>query len=169
MKYYLLVLSIFIYSDSYSQNKPLDIISKGNYSIPVYDYNGLEKILHTKSDTTYVINFWATWCAPCVEELPYFIKLDSAYSSKKIKVILVSLDMRTKIEGQLIPFLEIRNIKTKVVVLSDNDMNVWIPKLNKDWEGSIPATLIFNKTKNEFYPYPFSYEELINTINNFKN
>ena len=127
--------------------------------IKVVDYNGLEPLLAKRSDTTYVINFWATWCAPCVKELPYFEKLNAEYADKKVKVILVSLDFPDKLEKQVIPYVQ-KNLKSEVWLLDDADANGWIPKIDKEWSGAIPATIIYNKNKRTFYERSFKYEEL---------
>lgn len=147
--------------------KPFETVSGGSYSIPVYDFDGLRPMLQTQSDTVFVINLWATWCGPCVEELPEFLKFDHDYRNKKVKVILVSLDMRSKIASTVIPFLEKRKVTTKTVVLSDPDMNRWIPLIDKNWEGTIPSTLIFSKNKRQFYPHPLTFEDLENEVKKF--
>lgn len=143
--------------------------SKQDNEIPVYDFEAFEYLLNQNDDFTYVINFWATWCKPCVEELPFFVELDETYKEKNVKVILVSLDFAESLEDRVIPFLESRNIHTKVVILDDPDANTWIPKVNKDWTGAIPATIIYNKTKSSFYEQSFTKDELFSIINQFIN
>jgi thiol-disulfide isomerase/thioredoxin len=113
--------------------------------LEVDDFNGLQKYLNTTSDKTYVVNFWATWCSPCIKELPFFEELNKNYSSKNVEVILVSLDFPNKYETSLKPFIKEKNLQSKVVALNDTDSNTWIPKVSEDWSGAIPATLIFNK------------------------
>ncbi len=161
------ILLIVFYRIQAQEAKAFEIISSGNYSIPVYSYDGINPLLYTSSDTVFVINFWATWCVPCVEELPEFIKFDHDYRNSKVKVILVSLDMRTKVLNTLIPFLEKRKITTKTIVLSDPDMNRWIPLIDKSWEGTIPATLIISKNKRQFYPHPITFDELETEVKKF--
>lgn len=118
--------------------------------------------LEKGNDTTYVVNFWATWCAPCVKELHYFTELDSAYAGKKVKVILVSLDFKKDIDTKLVPFLTNRRIKTEVLFLDELDDNVWIPKVDGEWQGNIPATLIRHPAKKyrAFIPRETTYAEL---------
>ena len=134
-------------------------ISNSPDLIKIVDYNGLEPLLAKKNDTTYVINFWATWCRPCVKELPYFEKLNAAYANDKVKVVLVSLDFPEKLEKQVIPYVE-KNLKSEVWLLDDADANGWIPKIDKDWSGAIPATIIYNNETRKFFENSFTYEEL---------
>ncbi len=133
----------------------------------IIDYYGLETILNRKDDKTYVVNFWATWCAPCIKELPYFEKLDKEYESKNVEVVLVSLDFPKKYESQLRPFINKHQLKSELYALNDMNSNYWIPKVEENWSGAIPATLIYNSNKREFYEQSFNYEELEIEINKF--
>lgn len=63
-----------------------------------------------------VINFWATWCKPCVDELPAFEKLKATYGDQ-IDVILISLDDVENLETKVNPFLEKHNIQSQVKLL----------------------------------------------------
>jgi thiol-disulfide isomerase/thioredoxin len=81
-------------------------VSLQSTGLEVYDYEGLTPFLSTSSDKTYVINFWATWCAPCVKELPYFEEMTKNYSDKNVEVILVSLDFPKKYDSSLKPFIK---------------------------------------------------------------
>ncbi|MGB5820407.1 MAG: redoxin domain-containing protein [Saonia sp.] len=145
-------------------------VSKANRSIgdvPIYDFDGLEPLLHRKDDKTYIINFWATWCAPCIKELPYFEKINSEQKDNNVEVILVSLDMPKMWESQLIPFIAKKDLKSKVVILDDPKQNSWIPKVDKDWSGAIPATIIYNRDKRSFFEQSFSYDELKSSLGEF--
>lgn len=134
--------------------------------IPIHDFNSFEKYLNQHNDTTYVINFWATWCVPCVKELPDFERINSKYRSEKFKMLLVSLDFKSQLEKSVIPFIHDKNIKSEVVLLSDPNSNIWINKVNTDWTGSIPATIIYNKDFYYFKEGSMSYVELEELISN---
>lgn len=133
--------------------------------VAVYDnYAALEKEVLSDKNTIYVVNFWATWCAPCVKELPHFEKLNS--ENKSVKVVLVSLDFKNQYETKLLPFLRSRRISSEVVLLTDKDYNTWLPTVDKEWSGSIPATLIIKNGKKVFAEKMFSsYEELSEYVN----
>ncbi|GEL11399.1 hypothetical protein FGL01_21380 [Flavobacterium glycines] len=137
--------------------------------VAVFDsYSDLEKAVLSDENTTYVVNFWATWCLPCVKELPYFEQLNSA--NKNLKVVLISLDFKNQYETKLLPFLKENNIKSEVVLLTDKDYNTWLSVVDKDWSGSIPATLVISKRKKKFVEKMFSdYEELNQYVNSIIN
>lgn len=93
-------------------------------------------------DTTYVFNFWATWCLPCVQELPEFDVLAERYATKPVKIILISLDFKDTYPVKLGAFIERRHMQQEVVWLAESNPNFFIPKIEDSWQGSIPATLI---------------------------
>lgn len=136
---------------------------------PVYDFEGFEPLLHKEDNMTYIINFWATWCKPCIEELPYFEKVYEEQKSNNVEVVLVSLDMPSMWKSRLEPFVEKKGLKSKVVILDDPKQNDWIPKVAEEWGGGIPATLIYNRESRGFYERGFTYEELSTELNKFIN
>jgi thiol-disulfide isomerase/thioredoxin len=123
-------------------------------------FNSFEPFLQQRNDTVYVINFWATWCKPCIEELPEFEKLNDFYSGKKVKVILVSLDFPNKHEELLIPFLQKHNIRSTVIHLTEVNANNWIDRVDPGWSGAIPATLIYKNQEKDFFERKMNFQEL---------
>lgn len=146
MKKLLLVLTVLLSGMTYLKSQDLTVYKT---------FDEFEPILHAQDDDVHVINFWATWCAPCVAELPYFDELQEKYASQGVKVTLVSLDFLSMLDSRLKPFLEKRKLKSEVVLMGDPKANSWIDKVNSDWDGTIPATLIYTKDKREFIPHEF--------------
>ncbi|UKM66438.1 TlpA family protein disulfide reductase [Flavobacteriaceae bacterium GSB9] len=138
-------------------------------SLEVYDFSGLEKFLNKQDNKIHVINFWATWCAPCVKELPYFERLNKTYKGKGVEVLLVSLDFPHLYEKKLMPFIKENNFESRVVALDDPDMNTWIPKVSEKWTGAIPATIIYKNNEQRFYERSFNYEALELEVKQFLN
>lgn len=168
MKNYIIVLSLISLISCKKQEAEKVIVEfKENDEIEVYNFEQLENFLETEQDQIYVVNFWATWCKPCINELPYFENLHVKYKSD-VKVVLVSLDFPNKLESQLIPFINKKGIQSHVVLLDDPYENEWIPKVDSTWSGAIPATLIFNRTERKFFEQSFTEEELENEIMKFK-
>ncbi len=137
-----------------------DVFKSKGVEIPMYDFSSLEPLLEINDGKTRVINFWATWCKPCVAELPYFELIDSRYPDDEVEVILVSLDLPQHVETKLIPFVKKQKIRSKVILLDDPDANNWIPKVSKNWSGAIPATIIYKGSTSKFYERSFTYNEL---------
>ncbi len=135
----------------------------------VYEkFDAFQKEVIKNDGNVYVINFWATWCAPCIKELPYFEKLHQ--ENKNVKVILVSLDSRKDLDTKLIPFIKKKKITAEVILLSDKDYNTWLGKIDNDWSGAIPATFIFRGNQKLFAERDFeSYAELNEYVNTFTN
>jgi thiol-disulfide isomerase/thioredoxin len=110
--------------------------------ITVYKAEDLMKRV-SNPDTVYVINFWATWCGPCVKELPEFRKIEEKYAGMPVKVLLVSLDFKDEYKKRIPFFVKKKEIKQEIVWLNETDANSFIPKIENSWQGSIPATLIY--------------------------
>ena len=158
MRFYiklLTIVSLFVFFSCSDKTKD---------SIEVVDFDSFYSKIDLSSDVTYVVNFWATWCSPCVKELPYFESVNREYSEKNVKVILVSLDFPSQIESKLMPYLKKNKIKSNVILLDDSKMNKWVPRVSEKWDGGIPATLIVNSSNYNFYPNPFEKEELMSEI-----
>lgn len=136
----------------------------------VIKWEGLEAVINRKSEKLQVINFWATWCAPCIKELPYFEEVNKS-SSDKIDVTLVSLDFADEFEKRVLPFVVKRNLQAQVLLLDEIDYNSWIDKVDPGWSGAIPATLIINPLngKRKFLEKELNEGELNSLIEEILN
>lgn len=137
--------------------------------LDIRDFNGLEPLLNKQDNKVHVVNFWATWCAPCIKEIPHFEKLNANYKDKNVEVLLVSLDFPFNYDKKLKPFIKKHKLQSKVVVLDDPDMNSWMAKVSDEWTGAIPITIIYNKDKRQFYERTFTYNELEDELKQFLN
>lgn len=116
----------------------------GAQRIASYDADAL-MARATGSDTTYIINFWATWCVPCVKELPEFNTLQQRFAGEKVKVLLVSFDFEDAYPKKLQAFIQKKKLLPEVAWFRETDANAFIPKIDDAWSGALPATLIMNK------------------------
>jgi len=128
--------------------------------IEIINFEDLAPRLAKANDTVYVVNFWATWCKPCTEEMPDLIKLAGEMENSKFKLLLVSLDMPSQLDSRVLPFVEKLKITSEVVLLDDPDSNSWIDRVDPDWSGSIPATLVFIDGYRKFVEGKVTYNEL---------
>lgn len=149
-----IALSVFFWSFS---AKAQDLITFRNFE-------ELNAYIQKNNEKPLVINFWATWCAPCVIELPYFEELHQ--KNQNIKIVTVSLDFDKQVESKLKPFLKKKNYSFVATYMADKNFNNWISKVDENWSGSIPATWIINGNKGIFVEQEFaSYEELNQFVN----
>lgn len=109
-----------------------------------------------------VINFWATWCAPCLEEMPWLNNTVNKFSDKKVELILVSLDSKNAYPEKIKAIIKEKNVDATFIWLNETDADYFCPKIDSSWSGSIPATLFVNKAKGrrKFYEEQVTESEL---------
>lgn len=112
--------------------------------IPKWKMNDVVRYFSKDNDTVYVVNFWATFCKPCVAEIPYFISLCNKYKSRKVKLLLVSLDLPDYYPAKIRVFARKKQFNTSIAWLNETDADVFCPLIDKNWSGAIPATLLVN-------------------------
>jgi thiol-disulfide isomerase/thioredoxin len=119
------------------------------------------------NDTLYVLNFWSTWCRPCVAEMPHFDRMQKEMEAQKVKVIFLSLDFKSQYDSHLVPFLKKKKLYSTVVFFDEPKINDWIDKVDPSWSGAIPVTLFVQHSKEirQFHEGDFTYESLTSTIN----
>jgi len=115
----------------------------------------------SNNDTVYVVNFWATWCKPCIEELPYFEKLQATYKNQPLKVLLVSMDFESKLPA-VKTFASTHKLASEVYLAQRKSDQELIDAIDKNWSGALPGTLIVNGKKGirKFQEQEFTYDEL---------
>jgi thiol-disulfide isomerase/thioredoxin len=125
----------------------------------VYKIDQLIKRI-SNPDTLYVVNFWAIWCKPCVQELPALDSLHKSQTANAVKVLLVSLDFKEDLENKVNPFLKKKHIQSECVLLDEIDGNTFINKVSTSWSGAIPGTLVKYAAEKRFLEKKLSYQEL---------
>jgi thiol-disulfide isomerase/thioredoxin len=106
--------------------------------------NRVQDLIGTRSEKIEIVNFWATWCAPCVKEIPFFEKItDDNRSDIHITLVSMDLDLDPNPE-KVYKFIARKNIQSQVLLLNEPNPNSWISQIDKDWSGALPATIIIN-------------------------
>jgi thiol-disulfide isomerase/thioredoxin len=131
----------------------------------IYKIQDLEKRIHGK-DTIYVVNFWARWCKPCIQELPIFDSVAVKAGSSPVKVLLVSLDFAEDRE-KVNRFLKEKKITTECVLLDEINGDVFVNRISKNWSGAIPATLIKKEERKILLKKKLKSVELQKAIDDF--
>jgi thiol-disulfide isomerase/thioredoxin len=110
----------------------------------IVQFDEIEALMARTDGQVQVINFWATWCGPCVKELPYFEQARKRLAPKGVNFTLVSLDFASEYESGVLPFVEKKGVGSHVWLLNNTDYDSWIDRIDPEWEGEIPVTLVVN-------------------------
>ena len=160
-KYQFLIVLFFLFGTAIARGQSVKVIKSAELFEMIDQCNDKVSIQ--------VYNFWATWCAPCIRELPHFESINNSLGN--VDVTLISIDDIDLLENKVKPFLQKKNIKSKVALLNETDFNEIIPGIDKNWSGAIPATLIIDcrNGKQLFFEKEFKEGELKETINKIIN
>jgi thiol-disulfide isomerase/thioredoxin len=123
----------------------------------------------SKSEKPLVINFWATFCKPCIEEIPYFQNTIKEKYNGLVDLVLVSLDMPDYFPLKITSFVTKRSFSFPIVWLNETDADYFCPKIDQQWSGAIPATLMVNN-KNSYRKFynrqltPLQFEKELKSL-----
>lgn len=125
----------------------------------------LVKIIDTSS-VPLVINFWASWCAPCIKEIPWFEKSVADFKDQKVKLILVSLDFAEDYPKGIADFAKKNNYRSTIVWLDETNADEFCPKIDEKWDGAIPVTLMVNKQRQyrQFFAQQLPEQRLVQEL-----
>lgn len=121
-----------------------------------------------KSDSALVVNFWATFCGPCIEEIPYFQSIAEKYKDQKVKLLLVSLDFKEYYPQKIAAFAKRFGFTAEIVWLDEEKPDDFCPKIDSSWSGAMPATLFVNNLNRyrKFVEIQLKPEEVETAIKN---
>ena len=137
-------------------------------SIEMIKFKDLKSRVTLSNDTLYVVNFWATWCKPCIDELPYFEKCNEDFQKYTVKIMLVNLDFNSQVKKNVAPFIKKKKLNAAIFHITDTDANSWINKVDSSWSGAIPATLMYYNGKKKFFKEgSMTEKELVDYIKSY--
>jgi thiol-disulfide isomerase/thioredoxin len=116
--------------------------------LPLKTVKDIEQVKESKKGKVLLINFWATWCKPCVLEFPDLVKLYSNYKDKGFDIVFISVDVPEEIEPKVVSFLNNQGVNFTTYYNSFDKPEDLINYIDKNWEGAIPSTYIYDKDGN---------------------
>lgn len=119
-------------------------LSSIGQKIPKWKITDVENMMNSKESGILVLNFWATFCKPCVAEIPFFISITNKYKGEGVKLFLVSVDLPSAYPAKIARFTREKKFNTNISWLAETNADYFCPKIDASWSGSIPATLILN-------------------------
>ena len=136
-------------------------------NIPKWKLNDLKAAI-ANADKPTVFNFWATFCKPCIEEIPYFQQLIKKYDSAGVKLVLVSLDLSEAYPKQIALFASKHHFIFPVKFLDETNADLFCPAVDSSWSGAIPASLFINNKTGyrKFFEEQLTEQKLEQEIKN---
>lgn len=137
-----------------------NLIGCSTQELQVLSFGDLSELVNKKDGKTRVVNFWATWCKPCIDELPSFIQAQEAPEYNNTEFIFVSVDFQSKHQEVKDKIKEL-HLEGTLVHLNEPG-NDWIDELDKNWSGAIPYTMVILPDGKKVYHYDWfeSYTDL---------
>ena len=126
-------------------------------------------MIEAPSSKIKVINFWATWCAPCIKEIPFFEKVNR--ERQDVKITLVSMDIdQDPNPDKIYKFIARKKLASEILILDEKNPRSWIAKIDKKWSGNLPVTLLVNTNngKRKFVERQLNEGELEKLIDEMK-
>ena len=138
--------------------------------VPVIGLDELEERFEQGGDTVFVVNFWATWCKPCIAEVPAFDEFHRSMAGEPVRVIMVSLDDPEDVHSKVEAFIKRKGLEPDFVLLDESKPHLWIDRVDETWSGAIPATLLLDAASGRrlFLEREFTFEELSKTVEIFR-
>lgn len=166
-----IVLILFIPNKSFLEEieKPQ---TKKNFTPKIERMNSakLDSLIKNRNGKILFLNVWATWCKPCVEEFPDIVNLHEKYKNSKVDITALSVDFEDELEKKVIPFLKKNEVEFKTFIGNFKNDEELINKLNENWRGDVPATLIYDKNGKlkKFFTGKKSLKEFSEAIESLK-
>ena len=133
-----------------SAKRPAPPPNKTAALIPVtrLDFAGLQALLKREPEAKrpLLINFWATWCTPCVEEFPELVKIDREFRPRGLDFVTISLDNLAEIKRDVPKFLAAMKAEMPAFLLKTADEDAAIQLVAPDWRGGLPFTVLLDST-----------------------
>ncbi len=141
-------------------------ITAHSQNVKLISVESLDELIAQGSDQVRVYNFWASWCGPCVKEMPYF---EAVNKSQSAEVVFISLDFPEDM-NKAQRLISKKGIQSKTYLLNSTNYDEYIPKINEAWSGAIPATLFVSPSgKKYFYEKAFEQRELEQMVKNLSS
>lgn len=114
----------------------------GRVSVEPLTASGIDSIRRASRARVVLLNVWATWCRPCLDEMPGIVRLRADYSADDLEVLLLSADDLSDLDSAVVPFLERTGVSFPTWIIGERDQDAVIRALDPEWSGALPATIL---------------------------
>lgn len=117
--------------------------SRPEIAVETINESGYEQLVRERNGKILLVNVWATWCVPCVQEFPDLVRLADDYRDSNVEIVGISADFPDEIDSKIVPFLKRQKAGFKNYVRNFSSDEAFINQVNPDWSGALPATIIY--------------------------
>ena len=121
----------------------ITLVATAHGQIPKWSIDDLTRFIQQEKKPV-IINLWATFCKPCVAEIPYFLRITDSVAGDKVDILLLSLDLANDYPKKISEFAAARGFKKPIAWLNETDANVFGPKIDSTWTGAVPSSIFIN-------------------------
>ena len=114
-------------------------------SLAPLDEAGVKKVIAGSKGKVLVLNFWATWCVPCREEMPALVSMEKRLAPKGMKLVTVSAD-EPEAAAEAAKFITSKGIPQPAYIKNAKNDEAFINSMDPKWSGAVPALFLFDKT-----------------------
>lgn len=173
IKIFYLFLILLVFSSGCTKENETGQSKSGFYNndVPVVDEVWIKNKIENREGKILFVNFWATWCVPCIEEFPDLVKIYDEYKNSDFEFLSVSVDLPSDIESKVKPFLAEQSAHFPVVVVEEKRSDRVIDLINPEWNGAVPITVIYDEHGNrqEFIHEAKNYDSFHTSIERIKS
>ena len=120
-------------------------VTAAHAAVTPADAPALKKAIAAQKGHVVLVNFWATWCGPCVAEFPAIVKVSRQYKAQGLSVIAVSADSANSLHTKVEPFLAKQGATFPAYLEKSADPEDFINALDPTWQGDLPRTYIYDR------------------------
>jgi thiol-disulfide isomerase/thioredoxin len=113
--------------------------------VAVISVEQLHDLIRRDSGNVVLVNAWATWCQPCIEELPRLARLSKEYAEKPLRIILVSADEAELAATSVKKTLTGAGIVLQTYLVAGGGDEYFINSMSPKWSGALPTTFLYDK------------------------
>ncbi len=114
------------------------------------DTAGIKELIRNKSDKLRLINVWASWCGPCVQEFPDLVIIDRIYRSREFEFVSINVDKLSR-KDNVLKFLQKNEASNKNYIFNSDNNSELVESIDPQWSGALPYTMLIEQGGKVIY------------------
>ena len=133
-----------------SVKKYMEQLAQEPVSVEPIDAKALEDLRGNKSGKFRLVNFWATWCGPCLAEFPELTRVNRMYRHREFEFVTVAANFPDE-KRKVLDLLQKQQASNKNYIFGENDKYKMMGAFDPNWDGGLPYTVLISPTGQILY------------------